>query len=104
MAIILAVRFRRFTRTIGGTRRRLVTGGAIFALGALVFEMIGGWFAPEAIGANTTYVVLTTIEETLEMAGAALVLIALLRHVAHEAGRNGLPLRDRGYSARGVIA
>ncbi len=104
VAIILAVRFRRFTRTIGGTRRRLVTGGAIFALGALVFEMIGGWFAPEAIGANTTYVVLTTIEETLEMAGAALVLIALLRHVAHEAGRNGLPLRDRGYSARGVIA
>jgi hypothetical protein len=101
---VIAFRFRRFMRTIGATRRRLMTGGAIFALGALVFETIGGWFAPEAIGPNATYVVLTTTEEALEMAGATMVLIALLRHVAHEAGRNGLPVRDRGYSARGVGA
>jgi hypothetical protein len=101
---VIALRFRRFTQTIGATRRRLVIGGAIFALGALVFEMIGGWFAPEAIGANTTYVVLTTIEESLEMVGSTVVLIALLRHVAHEAGRNGLPVRDRSDSAAGVGA
>jgi hypothetical protein len=93
----IALRFRRFMRTIGATRRRLVIGGAIFALGALVFEMIGGWFAPEAIGANTTYVALTTTEEALEMAGATMVLIALLRHVAHEAGRNGLPVGRRSW-------
>jgi hypothetical protein len=104
VAVVIALHFRRFMRTIGATRRRLVIAGAIFALGALVFEMIGGWFAPEAIGANTTYLALTTTEETLEMAGATMALIALLRHVAHEAGRNGLPVGDRGYSARGVAA
>jgi hypothetical protein len=85
--------------TIGATRRRLAIAGAIFALGALVFEMFGGWFAPEAVGASTTYEVLMTIEETLEMIGAAMVLIALLRHVAQETGRNGLPLRDPSWPA-----
>jgi hypothetical protein len=96
LGVVIALHFRRFMRTIGATRRRLAIGGAIFALGALVFEMVGGWFAPEAVGANTTYEVLTTIEETLEMTGAAVVLIALLRHVAHETGLDGLPLRDPG--------
>ena len=98
VAVVIALRFRRFTQTIGATRRRLVIGAAIFALGALVFEMLGGWFAPEAIGANTTYLALTTTEEALELAGASVVLIALLRHVAHEAGRNGLPVRSRSWS------
>ncbi len=54
------------------------------------YEMIGGWIAPEAIGANSTYLALTTTEEALELAGVSMVLIALLRHVAHEAGRKGL--------------
>ena len=70
VAVAIALRFRRFMWTIGATRRRLVIGGAIFALGALVFEMIGGWFAPEAIGANATYLALTTTEEALELTGA----------------------------------
>jgi len=94
VGVVLAFHFRRFMRTIGPTRRRLAIAGATFALGALVFEMIGGWFAPEAVGANTTYEVVMTIEETLEMIGSAMVLLALLRHVAQETGRNGLPLRD----------
>ena len=97
VGVVIAFRFRRFMRTIGATRRRLVIGGAIFALGALVFEMIGGWFAPEAIGANTTYLALTTSEEALELAGATVVLIALLRHVGREAGPDGLPMRDRSW-------
>jgi hypothetical protein len=99
VGVVLAFHFRRFMWTIGATRRRLAIAGAIFALGALVFEMFGGWFAPEAVGASTTYEVLMTIEETLEMIGAAMVLIALLRHVAQETGRNGLPLRDPSWPA-----
>src|SRR4029079_14889502 len=88
VGVVLAFHFRRFMRTIGPTRRRLAIAGATFALGALVFELIGGgWFAPEAVGANTTYEVVMTIEETLEMIGSAMVLLALLRHVAQETGR-----------------
>jgi hypothetical protein len=81
VAIVLVVRFRRFLRTLGPTRRRLAIAAAVFAAGALGFETLGGWFAPEAIGPNTTYLALTTIEEALEMTGATLALLALVRHV-----------------------
>jgi hypothetical protein len=79
-AIVLAIRFRGFLRTLGTTRRRLTVAAAVYALGALGLETMGGWFAPEVIGANATYVALTTTEEALEMAGATLMLLALLRH------------------------
>lgn len=80
-AIVLAFRFRRFLRTLGPTQRRLAIAAAVFAAGALGFETAGGWFAPEAIGPNATYLALTTIEEALEMTGATLALLALLRHL-----------------------
>jgi hypothetical protein len=53
----------------------------VFALGAFGFETIGGWYAPDTIGPNATYTALSTTEETLEMIGSTLALLALLRHV-----------------------
>ena len=81
VGIVVAIRFRGFLRTLGPTRRRLAASAAVFALGALGFETVGGWYAPDAIGPNATYVALSTIEETLEMLGSTLALLALLRHV-----------------------
>jgi hypothetical protein len=84
VAIVLVVRFRQFLRTLGPTRRRLAIAAAVFAAGALGFETVGGWFAPEAVGPNTTYLALTTIEEALEMIGSTLALLALLRHAGSD--------------------
>jgi len=81
IGIALAVRFRGFLRTLGPTRWRLTRAAAVFALGAFGFETVGGWYAPETIGPNATYIALSTIEETLEMLGSTLALLALLRHV-----------------------
>ena len=81
IGIALAVRFRRFLRTLGPTRWRLTMAALVFALGAFGFETVGGWYAPDAIGPNATYTALSTTEETLEMVGSSLALLALLRHV-----------------------
>jgi hypothetical protein len=81
---LVVLRFRRFARTLGATRRRLAIGALVFAFGAFGVEAIGGRFAPEVFGRNTTYEVLTLLEETTEMVGSTMVLIALLRHIAVE--------------------
>jgi len=92
IGLVLIVRFRSFMGTLGPTRRRLAIAAAVFATGALGFETIGGWFAPEAIGPNTTYLALTTIEETLEMIGSTLALLALLRHLESGSMAGATPL------------
>ena len=101
VAIILALRFRRFMQTIGATRRRLVTGSAIFALGALVFEMIGGWFAPEARRQHD----LRGADDDRRDAGDGRIHRGADRAAAPCGAdrRNGLPMRDRSYSAGGVV-
>jgi hypothetical protein len=80
VAAVLVLRFRRFVSSLGATGRRLAWGALVFAAGALGLETAGGWFAPEAIGPNAAYALLVTVEEACEMAGAAIVLVALLRH------------------------
>ncbi len=82
VAAILVWRFGRFVRTLGATGRALARGALVFAVGALGLETVGGWFAPEAIGPNATYAVVVTLEEACEMAGAAIVLVALLGHAS----------------------
>jgi hypothetical protein len=94
-AAAITLRFRTLMRTLAQTRRELAVGAAIFALGALGVETVGGWYAPEAIGRNLTYLALTTIEEGCEMTGAAVVLISLLRHLRRAAVPVGLRLRAR---------
>ena len=91
VAVVLVLRFRRFLGTLGPTRRRLAIAAVVFVTGALGFEAAGGWFAPEAIGPNTTYLALTTIEETLEMVGSTLALLALLRHLESDSMAGTLP-------------
>jgi hypothetical protein len=89
VATIVFLRFRRFAATLGETRRGLARGALVFAAGALGLETVGGWFAPEAIGPNPTYALVVTLEEACEMAGAAMVLVALLGHVTTTASMRG---------------
>ncbi|MDO8421903.1 MAG: hypothetical protein Q7S99_07050 [Parvibaculum sp.] len=70
--------------------------GAVFATGALGFEMLGGWaylnYGPESL----EVVVLFVIEESLEIFGMTSFIIALLsylRHIYGQDAKHWMPLR-----------
>lgn len=60
------------------TRRRFVTAGVVFVSGALLMELPLGWWTERAGSDNLTYGVIDWVEETLELAGVSMFLLALL--------------------------
>lgn len=64
-------------------RRGFVVAGAVYVMGVLGFEMLSGPFfeALESGGGSGPYIVLMTIEETLEMSGMLLFIKALLAYL-----------------------
>jgi hypothetical protein len=64
------------------TRIRFIVAGVIYVGGALVMEMPLGAWATRHGENNLGYALIDGVEETMEMAGAALFLVALLRHRA----------------------
>lgn len=60
-----------------------VVGGAIFITGAIGFEVLGGVFLASHDN-ETVYMLITVIEESLELAGLSYVNYALLKHAAQE--------------------
>jgi hypothetical protein len=84
--------FARFFRSLPSeTRRSIFLGLGAILLGALGIETMGGWFDPELYGPSVTYVLLSTIEEGLEMTGAIVVLGAVMRHIEHHIGTLRIP-------------
>jgi len=95
VVLVAAAALGRFVRHLpSATRRTIVTGSAVFLLGALVIETVGGWFDPDLYGDNVTYVLLVTVEEACEMIGVAIVLVGLLRHIERHVGRIDLRVVD----------
>lgn len=80
LVVFLCVVYAKFARAL--PRRFLVffaAGAATYVAGAIGFEMIGGLIRSENASPDTlAYIVTTTIEETLEMIGAALTATALI--------------------------
>ncbi len=75
-------------------RNRFLCAGGVYLVGAIGFEMIGGVFAPpEGALRSAGYLVLTTIEEALEMAGLVLALGAAARLEAGLDSASGPQLR-----------
>lgn len=62
------------------TRRRFVLAGAIYVAGALVMELPLGWWTSRHGDENLGYALIDWFEEMLELVGAALFLVAVLRH------------------------
>lgn len=92
--LLLGVAYLRFLRRLPPeTRRRFILAGLLYVGGALVMEIpLGVW--TEAHGdAGLGYSLIDFVEETLEMTGATLFLLALLRHAAHH-GPARLELED----------
>jgi hypothetical protein len=81
------VLFRRFIAGLPvPTRRRLIVAAIVFLSGALGVEALGGMFAEINGRNNLAYGLITTVEETCEMAGVALFIVALLEHLRDHAG------------------
>lgn len=60
------------------TRRRVITAGAVFVAGALLMELpLGHWTWREGSD-NLVYALLDWVEETLELTGVTLFLLALV--------------------------
>ena len=70
-------------------RRRLVIAGAVYLTGALVLETASGQVLRVFGAGGKAYTLVTSVEEGLEMAGASLLLAALLVQLAQaKPGRN----------------
>ena len=65
------------------TKWQFVLAAVLFVGGAIGMELVGGvYYRPE--GATLAYSVVSTIEETLEMAGVIVFINALLRYLAEQ--------------------
>lgn len=94
VVVVLAAGFSRFLlRLPADTRRRYLLAGFLFVAGAIGVEALGAGYVSGALGSidpgvdpdaareNLVYLLFTTVEETLEMVGAAIFLTATIDHL-----------------------
>jgi hypothetical protein len=74
-----------FVRFLGhlpsATRHRLTAAGILFVGGAIGVELVGGSYVAVHGKLDFTYVLIATVEESLEMLGSAVLIYALLAYV-----------------------
>lgn len=81
LLVALVIVFWPFVRALEhGTRRRLMVAGAIYIGGAVVMELPLGWWTDRAGPDTLGYALIDWFEETMELVGASLALLALVRH------------------------
>jgi hypothetical protein len=79
--VILAVIYIPWLRGLPPRlRRRLLAAAVIYVGGALVMELPLGWWTDRYGDGTLGYALIDWVEETLELAGASLALIALVEH------------------------
>ncbi len=94
---VLAAVFLPFVRALApATRWRLILAGAIYIGGAVGMELPLGWWVERAGNDNLGYALIDWFEETMEMIGASLAVVALVAH------RRGDPVSEA--AIRGAIA
>jgi hypothetical protein len=76
--VVGLVLLRRLRAQPVEVRRRLVVAGAVYLTGALVLETVSGQVLRVYGAGGKAYTLVTSVEEGLEMAGASLLLAALL--------------------------
>lgn len=82
--LVLAVLFVPFLLAIPRhLAKRLLLAAAIFLLGAIVIEGIGGLYAFR-MGRNFVYRIITVLEESVELVGMSYLNFVLLEHVARQ--------------------
>lgn len=68
------------------TKWLFIISCAVFIIGAIGFEMLGGWQAESSGPRTYLYMIFFTCEETLEMTGISIFIYALLSHIVNELG------------------
>lgn len=83
IVLALALFFLRFLlRLPVKTRSTFLVAATLFIGGAVGFELIGGRYTELHGQENLTYVMMATVEESLEMAGIIVFIYALLEYIA----------------------
>lgn len=81
--IVLAVVYLGFVIALPrATRAGLIVAGAVYVAGAVGMELPLGWWTERFGSDGLGYALIDWLEETLEMIGATLALLALVRHRA----------------------
>ncbi|MGK4006533.1 hypothetical protein WMF31_28190 [Sorangium sp. So ce1036] len=87
-AIVVAAFAAAYLRFLGhlprDTRNRFLLSGGIYVTGALVMELPLGYWTEQAGSDNLVYGLIDFVEESMEMLGVNLFLLALLGHLAGE--------------------
>ena len=82
LLVLLAITYRKFLLNLPIRIRILILlAGTLYVVSALGLEMVGGWYFEQFGGNRIPYIVLTTIEETLEMTGILIFIYALLKYL-----------------------
>lgn len=68
------------------TRNRFILSGSLFVGGALGMELVGGAFIDALGEEHIFYIMAAATEETLEMLGVTLFIIAILKHLEMRVG------------------
>jgi hypothetical protein len=77
--LAFALTYRRFLLDLPPKIRALfAVAGTLYVCGALITEMAGGAYVDFYGGADIAYIAITSVEECLEMVGAATLLYALM--------------------------
>jgi hypothetical protein len=78
---VVALIYWPFVRALApATRTRLLIAAAIYVGGALVMELPLGWWTETRGSEGLGYGLIDWVEETMEMVGASLALVALIAH------------------------
>lgn len=79
--IVLSLVFLRFVIALPrATRLGIIIAGAVYIGGAVGMELPLGWWTERFGNDGLGYALIDWVEETLEMIGASLALLALIRH------------------------
>jgi len=93
-SMAIAFAYRKFLFALASsTRIQIIIAGAIYVLGALVFESIGGKVAQTTGESGFAYNALTTLEEASEMLGVIVFIFALLQYLAKNFGEFQISFR-----------
>jgi len=83
LVLVLAAYFLKFVLSLPRrTAVFFVLAGALFVGGSIGMELVGGAYAELHGEDNPTYMLMSTVEETMEMAGVIVFIHALLRYIA----------------------
>ncbi len=95
--IIIALAYRKFLLHLPSTSRiQFIAAAGLYLVGAIGLEMVGGWYYDTYGSESLTYKFVASVEEILEIAGALLLIHALLRYIVSHFPEVRFKLSDSG--------